>query len=499
MLQRMELNPAICYQAMLARDARFDGRFFTAVRTTGIYCRPVCPARPPKLENCIFLPTAAAAQEAGFRPCLRCRPETAPELGAWRGTSNTVSRALTLINAGALDGSSVDALAERLGVGARQLRRLFLCHLGASPVAVAQTRRVLLAKQLIHETDLSMLEVALASGFGSVRRFNEVFQALFDRSPATLRRVRREPGTSAITLSLGYRPPYDWGAMLGFLAARAIPGVERVEHGAYQRSIELNGTPGLIAVAHEPARCRLRATIRFPRTNALPVIIARLRQMFDLGADPAVIGAALSQDDRLRALVAARPGLRVPGAWDGFELGVRAILGQQVTVAAATRLAGRIVQEHGAPLADGIIEPGLTHIFPRPAILAAAVLTGMPSSRAAAIATLGRAAAADARLFERGADLMASVSQLRALPGIGEWTAQYIAMRAMREPDAFPASDIGLLRAMADQHGRPTAATLLQNAELWRPWRAYAALHLWTADARATSHDIPEVPNAIAA
>lgn len=499
MLSAMELNPAICYQAMLARDARFDGRFFTAVRTTGIYCRPICPARAPKLENCIFLPTAAAAQEAGFRPCLRCRPETAPELGAWRGTSNTVSRALTLINAGALDSSKVDALAERLGVGARQLRRLFVCHLGASPVAVAQTRRVLLAKQLIHETDLSMLQVALASGFGSVRRFNEVFQALFDRPPATLRRVRREAGTSAITLSLGYRPPYDWAAILDFLAARAIPGVERVEHGTYQRTIELNGTQGLIAVAHEPARCRLRATIRFPRANMLPVIIARLRQMFDLGADPAVIGATLSQDDRLRALVAARPGLRVPGAWDGFELGVRAVLGQQITVAAATRLAGRIVQEHGAPLADGIIEPGLTHVFPPPEILAAAVLTGMPSSRAATVATLARAAAADARLFERGADVAASVSQLRALPGIGEWTAQYIAMRAMRESDAFPAADIGLLRAMADQHGRPTAIAMLQNAEHWRPWRSYAALHLWASGPGKASHDTSEVPNAIAA
>ena len=501
MLSVMELNPSICYQAMLVRDARFDGRFFTAVRTTGIYCRPICPARAPKIENCIFMPTAAAAQEAGFRPCLRCRPETAPELGAWRGTSNTVSRALTLINAGALDGRNVDALSERLGVGARQLRRLFLRHLGASPVAVAQMRRVLLAKQLIHETDLSMLEVALASGFGSVRRFNEVFQALFDRPPATLRRTRRDnsPSISAITLSLGYRPPYDWDAMLSFLAARTIPGVERVLDGVYQRTIELNGMPGLIAVAHEPARCRLRATIRFPRTNALPVIIARLRQMFDLGADPAVIGAALSQDDRLRALVAGRPGLRVPGAWDGFELGVRAILGQQITVGAATRLAGRIVQEHGAPLADGTIEPGLTHLFPRPEVLAVAALTGRPFSRAAAIATLARAAAADARLFERGADLMASVSKLRALPGIGEWTAQYIAMRAMREPDAFPAADIGLLRALADQHGRPGAAALLAQAEPWRPWRAYAAVHLWATGSGRAAHDTLEVCDAIAA
>ncbi len=511
MLPVMELNPICCHQAMLARDARFDGRFFTAVRTTGIYCRPICPARAPKIENCIFMRTAAAAQEAGFRPCLRCRPETAPELGAWLGTSNTVSRALALIDAGALDGGSVNVLAERLGVGDRQLRRLFLRHLGASPIAVAQTRRVLLAKQLIHETDLSMLEVALASGFGSVRRFNELFQTLFGRPPAALRGTRRgdAPSASAITLSLGYRPPYDWDAMLGFLAARAIPGVERVERGTYRRTIELDGTPGSIVVAHEPERCRLRATIRFPRTNALPVIIARLRRVFDTGADPAVIGATLSQDDRLRPLVARHPGLRVPGAWDGFEVGVRAILGQQITVVAATRLAGRVVQEHGTLLADDAAAPGMTHVFPRPKVLAAAVCTGMPPARAIAIATFARAAAANAHLFDRGADLDGSVSQLRALPGIGEWTAQYIALRAMREPDAFPASDIGLLRAMADQHGadqhgadqlgRPSAAALLEYAERWRPWRAYAALHLWTQGAGSTSCNPMEAADALAA
>lgn len=411
-----------------------------------------------------------------------------------------MSRALALIDAGALDGGSVDALADRLGVGGRQLRRLFLCHLGASPVAVAQTRRVLIAKQLIHETSLPMIEVALASGFGSVRRFNEVFQTLFGRPPATLRGARHSSGAgaSAITLSLGYRPPYDWDAMLGFLAARAIPGVEQVERGVYRRTIELDGAPGSIAVAHEPARRRLRATIRFPRTNALPLIIARLRRVFDLGADPAVIGAALSQDDRLRPLVAARPGLRVPGAWDGFELGVRAILGQQITVAAATRLAGRIVRERGAPLADGTAASGLTHLFPRPENLAAAALTGMPPARAAAIATLARAAAANPRLFERGADLDGSAARLRTLPGVGEWTAQYIAMRAMREPDAFPASDSGLLRAMADRQGRPTAAALLAHAERWRPWRAYAALHLWTEGAGMASHPM-EAADALAA
>jgi AraC family transcriptional regulator of adaptative response / DNA-3-methyladenine glycosylase II len=489
----MDLDPAICRQALLSRDARFDGRFFTAVKTTGIYCRPICPARPPKPENCLFFPTAAAAQQAGFRPCLRCRPETAPELGAWRGTSSTVSRALALIDAGALDAHGVDALADRLGIGGRQLRRLFLRHVGATPIAVAQTRRVLLAKQFIHETDLSMAQIAYASGFGSVRRFNEIFHALFGRPPASLRRARDPNGSdnAPITLSLGYRPPYDWASILTFLAARAIPGVEIVANGIYHRTIELNGTAGTIEVAHEVARNRLRATIRFPRLASLPTIIARLRRMFDLGADPAVIAAVLAQDTILAPLVAARPGLRVPGAWDAFELAVRAIAGQQITVAAATSLTGRIARGYGVKLAQTEDASGLTHSFPPPQVLAAATLSGMPTARAAAMNAMAAAAAADPTLFERGTDLDASISRLCALPGIGPWTAHYIAMRALREPDAFPAADIGLLRAMDDGSGRPSPAALLARAEHWRPWRAYAALHLWAAGTKAV---IPQRP-----
>jgi AraC family transcriptional regulator of adaptative response / DNA-3-methyladenine glycosylase II len=475
----MILDPMICRQAILARDARFDGRFFTGVLTTGIYCRPVCPARPPKAEHCRYYPTAAAAQAAGFRPCLRCRPETAPGQGAWQGTSNTVSRAMSLIDLGALDAGGVDTLAGRLGVGERQLRRLFLKHLGASPISVAQTRRVLIAKQLIHETELPMTQVALAAGFGSVRRFNETMLALFGRGPMELRRglARGRPITAGITLSLGYRPPYDWDALLAFLALRAIPGVEVIDGGVYRRTIEVAGGSGTVSVANEPERNRLRATIRFPRLTALPQIIARLRQAFDLDADPEAIGAALSRDSRLAPLVAARPGLRVPGAWDGFELAVRAILGQQITVAAATRLAGIIAERWGEPFeADR-----LTRLFPRPQALAQAVIGGMPASRATAIAKLAAVAAARPDLFERGQDLSASISRLTALPGVGEWTAQYIAMRALREPDAFPAADIGLMRAMDDGRGRPTPAALLARAQPWRPWRAYAALHLWTA------------------
>ncbi len=475
----MELDPAVCRQAMLARDPRFDGRFFVAVRTTGIYCRPVCPAPHPAAKNCSYLPSAAAAQEAGYRPCLRCRPETAPGLGAWLGTSSTVARALALIDDGALDHASTPALASRLGIGDRQLRRLFEDHVGASPVAVAQTRRVLLAKQLIHETNLPMTEIALAAGFGSVRRFHEIFHALFARPPAALRRAQTSPACG-ITLGLGYRPPYDWAAMLAFLTARAIPGVEAVVGGSYRRTIELSGHTGTLAVSHEPDRHRLRATINFPQTEHLPTIIARLRRMFDLEADPAVIGAALSRDPHLASCVAARPGLRVPGAWDGFELGVRAIVGQQVTVAGATRLAGRIAQEFGPPIED----PVLTHAFPRPERLAHAIITGMPPARASAIGTLAAAVTADPALFERAADLPTGIARLCRVPGIGEWTAQYIAMRLMREPDAFPAADIGLLRAMAENGIRPSPAALLARAERWRPWRAYAALHLWNAQPR---------------
>ena len=350
----MDLDHDACYRAIVQRDARFDGRFFTGVKTTGIYCRPVCPARTPHSHNVVFFPTAAAAQEAGFRPCLRCRPETAPDLGAWRGTSNSVSRALNLIELGALDEDDVDTLAGRLGLGERQLRRLFRQHLGASPVAVAQTRRILLAKQLIHETRLPMAEIAFASGFGSVRRFNETFLALFGRPPSELRRVSGPDCPAGpqgeIVLLLRYHPPYDWAAMLEFLRRRAIAGVESVGADCYARAVELNGVHGTVAVQRGAGNA-LRATVRFPKLSALPTIIARLRRVFDLAADPVAITAHLAKDPALAPLVKARPGLRVAGAWDGFELTIRAVLGQQITVAAAATLAARLVAAHGQRLA----------------------------------------------------------------------------------------------------------------------------------------------------
>jgi methylphosphotriester-DNA--protein-cysteine methyltransferase len=316
----MELDDAVYYRALAARDARFDGRFFVAVRTTGIYCRPICPARTPKFENCRFFASAAAAQEAGFRPCLRCRPEIAPDLAFWRGTANTVSRALALIADGALDGeeADVETLAERLGVGGRQLRRLFQHHLGASPITVAQTRRVLFAKQLLHDTHLPMAEVALASGFSSVRRFNETFRDLFGRPPSALRRKGGVDNSArdGVTLRLAYRPPYDWPGMLAALAARATASTESIESGVWHRRIALDGSRGSVAVAHLPARNSVMVTIRFPSVRALPAIVARVRRVFDLGADIATIASHLARDPKLAPLIAKRPGLRAPGDWE---------------------------------------------------------------------------------------------------------------------------------------------------------------------------------------
>ncbi|MEP6670315.1 MAG: AlkA N-terminal domain-containing protein [Chthoniobacter sp.] len=500
----MKLHSSVCYRAVQARDVRYDGRFFTCVKTTGIYCRPICPARPPKLENCTFVPTAAAAQAAGFRPCLRCRPESSPDLDAWRGTSATVSRALKMIEGGALDEGDVESLAARLEIGERQLRRLFRQHIGAAPVTVAQTRRVLLAKQLLHQTDLSMIEVALGSGFGSVRRFNETFQGLYHRPPSELRRRAATTSPSPeISLLLPYRPPYDWDAMLRFLEKRAITGLEVVTQDSYSRVIELRGVTGSITVTHAPDQSALRVAVRFPRLDALSVIIARLRRMFDLSADPGGIVGALSADPVLAPLVAARPGLRVPGAWDGFEVAVRAVLGQQITVTAAIRLAGRIVAAIGTPVTGSMAVAGLTHSFPSPQRFDADALAkmGMPRARAAALAGVAAAVIADPRLFDPRRDLAEAVGRLRQLPGIGEWTAQYIAMRALGESDAFLAGDVAVQRLFAPHGTRPTATALLAHAERWRPWRAYAVLHLWTSDADLpkTSPSRKETHHALAA
>jgi len=493
----MELpDREICYRALQSRDSRFDGLIFVGVTSTGIYCRPVCPARTPKFENCHFFSSAAASQEAGFRPCLRCRPETAPDLASWRGTSNTVSRALALLNEGSLDGdgASVESLADRLGLGERQLRRLFLQHLGASPISVAQTRRVLFAKQLIHETQMPMTDIALAAGFGSIRRFNEVFRNLFHRPPTALRKKASAifAGTEAkVILRLRYRPPYDWDSMLSFLQARAIPNVEVVENGSYWRTVEMDGSVGSVEVTHLLQQQSLSVAIRLPNVKSLPAIVARVRRVFDLSADIETIDAHLSRDPLLASLVAQRPGLRAPGGWDGFELAVRAILGQQITVVAARRLAGQLVALHGKPVS--VIQSGhpvLTHVFPTAKSLARAksLGLGMPVSRQASLKAVAEAIIADPNLFRPFGTIDEAIARLRTIRGVGEWTAQYIALRAIREMDAFPSSDIGLLRGAAKIDGtRSKSANLLHRAESWRPWRAYAAQHLWTADATTIS------------
>ncbi|MBT9330120.1 DNA-3-methyladenine glycosylase 2 [Paracidobacterium acidisoli] len=488
----------VCYRALQSRDTRFDGLIFVGVSSTGIYCRPVCPARTAKFEHCAFFGSAAAAQDAGFRPCLRCRPETAPDLASWRGTSNTVSRALALIAEGALDGdeNSVDRLAERLGVGERQLRRLFLQHLGAPPVSVAQTRRVLFAKQLIHETSMPMTEVAMAAGFGSLRRFNETFRELFQRPPSALRRKSASKSAgNDVLLRLRYRPPYDWENMLAFLRARAIPGTEVVDDSRYLRAIEVDGAAGSVEVTHLPDRQSLGVRIRFPDVRALPAIVARVRRLFDLGADIGMIDDHLSRDPALAPLVAQRPGLRAPGGWDGFETAIRAVLGQQISVVAARKLAGQLVALHGQSVPEPFrIHSGLSHTFPAAKALASASSIGlaMPAARLTALKAVAEASVADANLFRPFGGIEETVTRLRAIRGIGEWTAHYIALRAVREMDAFPAADIGLLRGVASVVGeKTTPANLLARAEAWRPWRAYAAQHLWAAAGNAGASQTP--------
>ena len=475
----MLLDEETCYRAARSRDARFDGRFFTAVKTTGIYCRPICPARTPLRKNVRFFACAAAAEEAGFRPCRRCRPDAAPGTPAWNGPSATVARAIRLIDRGALDDGSADDLAARLGVGGRQLRRLFAEHLGTSPLLVARSRRAHFARALLDATAWPMARVAEEAGFHSVRRFNEVMQSVFRRTPTELRRRGGADGAS-VTLRLAYRPPYDWPALAAFLGARAIPGVESVDSGRYLRTVET----GRIEVRRDPGRNALNLTLTpFRREQAQALEIAgRVRRMFDLDADPLQIGAVLSADTRLGASVRARPGLRIPGAWDPFESCVRAILGQQVSVRAATTFAGRLVEAFGSrsPAPTG----GLTHLFPAPEQLASAPLEriGLTRARAESIRCAARSAQV---LRDRTESLEGLIDRLCTLPGVGPWTAHYLAMRAFGEADAFPAGDLGLRKAL----GEASSAELERRSAAWRPWRAYAAMHLWSSLSPEPKHD----------
>lgn len=472
----MTLDRNRCYRALKSRDARFDGRFFTGVMTTGIYCRPICPAITPKLKNVQFFGRAAAAEEAGFRPCKRCRPETAPGTPPWLGTSVTVARALALIEAGRLDTQSVPALAEKCGVGARHLSRLFQEQLGASPSVIAQTRRVHFARQLIDQTALPMTEVAFAVGFASVRRFNDAIKKAFGRSPSELRKRTGTPvaRTAPLTLRLPFRPPYDFEAMLDFLRVRATPGVEEVTASRYRRTLRLADTLTWIEITRGDGDT-VRLSISPGRSLPIKRVADRARVAFDLDADSVEIESQLARDAKLADVVRSRTGVRVPGAWDGFELSVRAILGQQVSVRGATTLAGRLAERYGDPVSPA---DGLTRLFPTPESLATAKLPGMPHTRARAIRSLAQAVVKQQIHFDAGADLARTRARLLALPGIGPWTVEYIAMRALRDPDAFPASDLGLRKALCP--GETLTATVLgRDAEAWRPWRAYAAMFLW--------------------
>lgn len=486
--QGMELDHRACDRARQSRDARFDGRFFIGVTSTRIYCRPICPARAPKDEHIRYFPSAAAAEAAGFRPCLRCRPEASPGTPAWLGTSGVVSRALRLIGEGALDNGSVEGLADRLGVTGRHLRRLFLQHLGASPLDVALTRRVHFAKKLLDDTTLAIHQVAFASGFGSVRRFNSQMRRTYARTPTALRQRARQHLVSepeCYRFRLAYRPPYDWDSMLAFFRARATPGVESVDALSYRRTIALDGKHGVFCVRHLGPRAALGLEVRFPDPRALLSIVERVRRLFDLGADPSTIEQHLRADSRLRALLAKHPGLRTPGAWDGFELAVRAILDQRHTASRATATAGRIAAMFGSAVAQ---DGELRRLFPTAAALADAPLehAGLSAARAETVRALARRVANGTIALATCGDARAIVARLTALPGVNAWTAEYIAMRTLGEPDAFPSSD-PVLRGRA---GDCTAHALDRRSAAWRPWRAYAAMLLWqeAEDARGTKN-----------
>ena len=496
----MTLDPDTCYRAMVARDPRFDGRFFTAVTSTGIYCRPVCPARTPGRANMRFFAHAASAEAAGFRACRRCRPETSPGSPEWNVRADLAARAVRLIADGYADAHGIGGLAARLAVAPRHLHRLLMAELGAGPQALARTVRLQTARRLLAETSMPITEVAFASGFSSVRQFNASVRESSGRSPSELRaRARRTgPGSQAagdpagapgtwLTLRLACREPFDAAAWLGFLAARAIPGVEQVTGDRYARSVRTAAGPGIIELIPQPGQGHVLLRARLSGLGAVGPVVGRARRLLDADADPAAIGAVLAADELLAPLVRARPGLRVPGAYDGFELAVRAVLGQQVSVAAASTFAGRLAAQHGIPLtaghpadgpggAPGAAGPGPSVLFPGPEALAEADLSGLglTTARQRTLRGLAAAAAAGRLILDPGADPGEIAARLAELPGIGPWTIGYVLMRAAADPDAFPQADLGLRRALA-RLGGPAG-----HPARWRPWRAYAAMYLWT-------------------
>ncbi|MFM9902009.1 MAG: DNA-3-methyladenine glycosylase 2 family protein [Polaromonas sp.] len=484
-----------CYLALTARDARFDGRFFTGVTSTGIYCRPVCSVRTPKRQNCLFFSHAAQAESAGFRPCLRCRPELAPSSLPW--STQDASATLALQAARLLDAPgeySVSTLATRLGVSSRHLQRIFQAHLGVSPLQFLQTRRLLTAKQLLADTALPVTQVALMSGFASVRRFNAAFVAHYQLNPGTLRRQSATPlraaapGASGITVRLGYRPPFDVQAMLAFFKTHVMAGSEFIDedhHGTPRMGMtcRVNNTEsntwhtGWLLVQFDAPRAQLVLQVSDTLCAVLPQVIRRVRNLLDLDADPAAINHALDP------CFPGAGGLRVPGALDGFELAVRAILGQQITVAAARTVAQRLVTALGEPITTPW--PALNRVFPTPAQLActssdALGAMGIIRQRQAAIVALAQAMASGQLQLDSHADVPATLAALKALPGVGDWTAQYIAMRALRWPDAFPAGDVALHKALGVQGLKHPARLAEAASATWSPWRSYAVIRVWS-------------------
>lgn len=466
-------SPQVCERARQARDPRFDGRFFIGVVTTGIYCRPVCPARMPARDNVRFFPTAAAAQEAGYRPCLRCRPEVAAPTPEWNLGSETVVRAFRRIGEGALDSMSVAELAGEIGLSSRQLQRLCVEHLGATPAALARTRRLHLAKRLIDDTRLSFTDVALIAGYSSVRRFNDAIKQAYQRSPRALRRQHTgavNGQCEGIALRMNYRGPFDPSWLMDFFARRAIPGIERVDADGYERIFELEGDSGRVRVSFDTANDHMMAEIRHPHPRALGATLERVRRMFDLATDSAVVDGHLAADAMLRPVISRYPGLRVPGAWDGFELAVRAVVGQQVSVKGAVTVTHRLVERFGEKR-DGWVG------FPT----AEALLHGdpaefsMPRQRSQALKGLCEKVIRGELRFDGSMSTDALRDGLLGISGIGPWTAGYITMRALSDPDAMPAADLVLMRAA----GVAKAAELEARAEAWRPWRAYAVMYLW--------------------
>ncbi|MEZ3497930.1 AlkA N-terminal domain-containing protein [Pantoea sp. KPR_PJ] len=476
-------DPDIAYQALTSRDTRFDGVFYVGVTSTGIYCRPICPVKAPQQKNCLFFASAEAAEKAHFRPCLRCRPELAPGNAPVDQPHRLAERLIQRVEEGMLEEhQGLEAIAAEFGMSLRQLRRIVQQELGVSPLELKQTRRMLLAKQLLTETTLPVTEVAYASGFSSLRRFNDVFQARYRMTPGALRKgaktsTHAQPGDSA-TLRLSYRPPYDWEAMLAFLETHLMKEVEAVQDGCWRRTVALGRCRGWISVSHLPQKNALQLTFSTSLTPVLPVLLRRLRDLFDLDAQPQLIAARLGQDALLAPSLAKNPGLRVPGAFDAFELGVRAIIGQQVTVKAATTVSSRFAAAFGEPCETPF--PDLTRYAAQPARVASLTVDdvapmGIVSARSRAIIAFAQAYAGNRVRFNATQSPDVVMKALVALPGIGPWTAHYIAMRAMRWPDAFPKEDIAIRNNLGGL--KPSEAEA--RSQRWRPWRSYAVMHIW--------------------